>query len=352
MSYQIPNRNKINDVLQLSESQISSLANNDVLGIDLTSLNPVMKAGTLNDFMPNPLIATEIHTNTIRSIGANDNLIIDAQGTGEVQILTVTNGGFKVTSTVDSSWAARFTNATSQTAVVLGSYLQGGQNRPSIAGHLQDMSDWYPLWIQWDNLAVNSNSYVVMGDIPVAIAAGTGSKLYVQGDVGTTTNLKLRDDGTNRHTISGNSPGGTRTHTLPNKNGTIQHLNQAFQAFGIDATTNIVGLAAFTNLGCFAWRGADKYDLGPTDLIHLNIVVHADAVGTVEFKLRNESGAVDITGTITVNTINGYSYHVVPIQFNDFPVLSAVLGIQGKVGAGPTNVVLRQVAFAYGNDSL
>jgi len=83
----------------------------------------------------NKTFSGSILCNDITSIGANDDIVLDANGTGKVKFQTLSNGGTVFSGGGPSNWAIEATNSNAVNSIVCGSYFSGGENRPTIGGN-------------------------------------------------------------------------------------------------------------------------------------------------------------------------------------------------------------------------
>ena len=65
----------------------------------------------------------------------DENLNIDAQGTGRIIMSTLVNGGCKFVGVDADNWGVLVTNSTDVTSVVIGTYNNGVEGQPSIGAN-------------------------------------------------------------------------------------------------------------------------------------------------------------------------------------------------------------------------
>lgn len=158
----------------------STINNNSLIVGDLGSRN-VKQTGVLIDSSNNITGATSltgnIKTNSIVSIGANDDIVIDANGGGRVLFNTVINGGVAI-SNINSSnlyWISLTQSQIgSDRVLVSGSYYYG-EWQPTIGGHTSGLTGWMPLW-------VNPGQTTIFGQTSSTAAAINANKIYVVGN--------------------------------------------------------------------------------------------------------------------------------------------------------------------------
>ena len=222
MSYQIPSIQKINKIGQLTDTQIEALATNDIICIDKSDSNPKYVAKTITDIFP-----AAIKTNLITSIAANDNLTLDALGTGKIILSSLSNGGVRFQGSNLTNWANFSTNVTGSEGVITGVFDNSTDQRPSVGANNTAFTIWAPLWI-------NQGSQTIMGDIARASLASAPfvdkraiveGKFYATSDIDCGGSIKLGINTGHFHSITNTGlPGIDYTHTLPNANGTISQL--------------------------------------------------------------------------------------------------------------------------------
>ena len=184
----------------------------------------------------------KITTNIINSIGTNDDITMDVNGTGKIKFNTLSNGGTVFSGEGPTNWAIEATNGNAVNSLVAGAYLQSGENRPTIGGNdSAPFSAWVPIWLQPVNV---SSALVVIGDITQAVATASGAKLYVQGRISNDSAIRIHDNGgTNYHQLSASTTTGARLHVLQDSDGTIAHksdiilANYSASSAGLDCST-------------------------------------------------------------------------------------------------------------------
>jgi hypothetical protein len=130
---------------------------------------------------------TSVTTPLINSTGSltlnsasNQNIIIDAQGTGTVRFPTITQGGVSFdASDMGVNWISTvWTGNGSTERLVAGIYDNGiGDQRPVIGGHNSSFSSWRPLWL--NGLGTEP---VIVGNTTRTASLVHGNMLYCVGN--------------------------------------------------------------------------------------------------------------------------------------------------------------------------
>lgn len=159
----------------------SNLTNNTLLIGDVGTRN-IKNSGVLVDSSNNITGVTSltgnIKTNSIISIGANDDIVIDANGAGRILFNTVINGGVAISNINGSNlyWISLTqSTAGSDRVVVSGTFYYNGEFQPTIGGHASDLSAWMPVWI-------NPGQSSIFGQVQSTVAAINSNKVYIQGN--------------------------------------------------------------------------------------------------------------------------------------------------------------------------
>lgn len=325
MSYQLSNVNKLNQILLLSDSQINASVNNNIIAIDKTTLDPKYKLGLVNDLITSPLTVAEIRTNTIRSIGVNDDLLIDANGNGKILLSTLSDGGIKLKASNNINWSMSVTNNNDSKAIVLGTILVGDNERPSISSKNADITGWHPLYIQNVSHDLDPSGYVVMGDIdktisdPLSVKLVVGGGIYNYGDIKTSDGIVFKDNNTTlSHRLTG-VPTGLRVHTLPDQSGKIVQENTNMIGFWND----VDGVMTNTSVNVMTFSARDVL------LFRVDAMVAEN--DTCLFELINLQNG-DIMGSIPVSeSIRGLHYDLAIVNL---PVTATYMGVRFTKTAG------------------
>lgn len=173
-----------------------------------------------------------IQTNNITSVGASDNIIIDANGSGRILFPTTGNGGVKITGSNTTSYPLMISNSTDLNSVVIGTYYDGTTHNATIGANTSTFSAWKPLWLQTSG----DTTPIICGSGVESTAIASGSKLFINGNVTSTSDIKssvlsasnniyLQNTGSNYHLLTSTVPASQYTHTFPNATGTIAQSN-------------------------------------------------------------------------------------------------------------------------------
>lgn len=365
MSYKLPNVYKINEVLQLSETEINNLSDGDLLTIDMTTLNPVLKAKTVNEVLGDPL-----EVNKIESRNAGDNLTLEAKGTGKIILDNVGNSGFQVINESADEWGIVSLDSTQALGVVAGNRTFGGaENRPSIGGNTFTAgapTAWASLWVQPVD---DAEARLIVGNQTDTIASASGQKMYVKGGISTNTAYKIdnkliHDDtgayiaanstNTIYHKIASQGATSQHIHSLLPVNGKLSHTFNIQQAFSVDRTSNIVSLnIVLTEVANFYYRGNSFVSLTSTDNYSFIYSLVADGLADIELRLYNENAGVQI-GTIKTQTVGaGYTQGHHTGTINGLPSLDTSISLQAKfVSGSATFIRLRYAGFVFGADAI
>lgn len=114
--------------------------------------------------------ASILNVNRIKSVRANDDLILDANGTGLVKIETAVNGGFYVETIngANLNWiGGRFNTTGASSTVILGNYynVPNSQWYNTVGAHNSALT-------AWDTLHLNWGGNCIFGDRPRSFATG------------------------------------------------------------------------------------------------------------------------------------------------------------------------------------
>ena len=312
----------------------------------------------------------KVQTNKITSIGTNDDIFIDGNGTGAVRFSTIQNNGalFGGKSgafnwTIKCIYDGIENNASCFIAghsTILGDTLQA-----SIGSNNQIATDWTPLYINPINAA---NAYVVFGNISNADALAKSSKIVSVGDITTTTNLKAENNvisgndvladgvvkvgvnGTDGHRV-GNAATGDYLHSFAQSTGQIAHTYQNEYPFSLyDPTTNINGLSTITNIGSKLWRNSTKYREYSGDA-NLYIYADADNSANVNFSIYNED-----TTTVILNVQLGLTPGInkLDVQFpsGNLPTSQTAMSLRFIKNSGAsTSIIIRDAFLTIGGDA-
>ena len=106
----------------------------------------------------------------------DENLNIDAQGTGRIIMSTLANGGCKFVGADADNWGVLVTNSTDSTGVVIGTYNNGLEDQPTIGANDTALT-------VWDNLWINPGGKTIIGNATRADVTGASDpRLYVLGN--------------------------------------------------------------------------------------------------------------------------------------------------------------------------
>jgi hypothetical protein len=182
-------------VIGSASEATASINSNKVYIVGNTETTGIFRAASIisTSTISGPTItaSTALRTNLITSISANDNLIIDASGTGRILFQTLTNRGVEFeninTGTANGNWISTSSyTAGSDRALVSGTIVlqltptPTYEWRPTIGGHTIDYLFWAPLWIN------PSDVPVIMGDVTLSTSQINLNKLYIVGNTETT----------------------------------------------------------------------------------------------------------------------------------------------------------------------
>jgi len=256
---------------------------------------------------------TKIQTNSITSIGANDDISIDANGSGIMRFNTIVNNGCLFggnTGGLGFNWAIKTTFdsalATDPCAIIGTATESGGGSKIAVVGSNDlQAANWTPLYMQ---PTVAPNGIVVLGDTTPAIAIASGSKLYSVGGISSSSTLKTNDNGgTNFHSLGG-SVSGARVHTLQDATGTIAHLS--------DIATSAPKWSFGSQAGENAATGTKSiyFGFGDTAFNLVEIFVNVESGTTGHLEGRNSADSsiifsIDVAGdgTLTYASTSSFS---------------------------------------------
>lgn len=265
----------------------------------------------------------KLAVNRIESIGDNDDIQIDANGSGKIILDTLTGGGVRmrsVDSTVNwlSNMAYSLTNASR--AVVFGVYDRGTELRPTFAGHVLDVdqnpSDWATFWLNWGQTP--GTHCIIIGDSTSSVCSPgvLDNAFYVTGNMQTSADIRAIN------VISSTSlMVGAKTITLNSNNFKLDLLTFPTTSLGSnnnflqsDGTGNVVwssdlNVASVTTSGDITIGSSGAYtsslksnfiqSIGSND----NIIITPNGVGNVKFTpLPNHGVLFENIDTGTLNT--------------------------------------------------
>ena len=196
----------------------------------------------------------KVLANVITSIGANDDITIDANGTGIMKFNTIINNGCLfggATSGLGFNWAIKTTFDTAgptDACVIAGTSTIGADKVATIGSNDLQASAWTPLFMQ---PSPAPGAYLVIGDETLATAAATGAKLYTKGLTYTTgqsiceSSMVVRRNGANGHTItSGTAPSANYNHFLQSKTETLAGVDDTkVKSWSTDTGTGVSGVS-------------------------------------------------------------------------------------------------------------
>lgn len=271
-----------------------------------------------------------LKTNTITSIGANDDLILDANGTGQMRFNTIINngcifGGDLVSGVPNYNWAIKtiFNGITNpDPCCVIGTFEISGNKIASIGSNNNEATLWTPLYLQPVSV---STAVVALGDEVPSVVLATGAKLFTKGatyntgDITTESNAILRKNGANGHVLTSSIlPTSTYTHILQPKNGTVCHTDQRlipFPFFATFTTTSLtyVDVATFLFVGVggggngYVFNGSFLYISHTTtvaqtlnyriqDITNGNTIISGSSAGTGSNVITSATGFTNLSG--------------------------------------------------------
>lgn len=257
----------------------------------------------------NKTFSDTVLCNNITSVGADDNITIDANGNGKIRFTTLQNAGIECIGADADNWAMRLSNSTDSVSVVLGTF-NNGEDHPSIGGHLSNMSAWSPLWIQDGNIGSNAGSYVVVGASTASQSQASGTnKVFVQGNVAMTNHINIYDagNGTSYHRLTEVATTGTRVHSLQDSSGTIAHLS--------DITASTPKWSFGSQAGENAATGTKSiyFGFGDTSFSLMEIFATVETGTTGHLEGRNSSDSsqifsIDVVGDDTLTYASTTSF--------------------------------------------
>ena len=306
-----------------------------------------------------------LKTNSISSIGTNDDIVIDANGTGIIRLNTVENGGVKIVGSNNTNFGLSISNVSNAKAIVAGVYQSAGEDRPTIGAQTSSFSAWSPLWIQ----SSGDLTPVIIANVSEATATATGAKLYVAGPITTDTSYKinstvvlsattlgtsvinssittntgslrnvgsisssssirLRDNLTNAHILtSGIAPSGARNHFLIDKSGTLCHTEDRMLTFPF-VSDIMTSALVFTKIFKFAFGGASQFY---SNITYIDMFVTAGMGFTASVQIYDTTNSVviaDLINFVGTGTIQKISL----TNIGNLPTDSAEFEIQALVG--------------------
>ena len=132
--------------------------------------------------------------NKFTSIGANDSIFIDANGSGGVVIDTITNSGVRMRSgATNPDWISNLAyQLGSDRAIVWGTFIDG-EYKPNVGGHAINGSEIVTAWASfWLNFQQTIGSHcVIVGNTSSATALTNGNAFYVTGPMESTGALRV-----------------------------------------------------------------------------------------------------------------------------------------------------------------
>jgi hypothetical protein len=205
----------------------STITNNSIIRGDVSSRCAQSSSVIIDDSNNisgvTSLNTTSLKTNTITSIRTNDDIILDANSTGQMKFNTITNNECLFegdTAGLSFNWAIKttFSDALSTDhCPIMGIVSVGGQRIACIGSNDLQAANWTPLYIQ---PVFASGSYSIFGDEPYSVVNATGAKVYIKGALYSTghytskSNLLLQKTSTTSSTIT-STPTANKTHTIP-----------------------------------------------------------------------------------------------------------------------------------------
>jgi hypothetical protein len=279
---------------------------------DVPNSSFVMTAGTqtiggVKSFSGLLTASGSIATNSITSIGTNDDITIDANGTGKINLTTVQNGGVSITSTTTTGFPLLIQNSyapvdtTLPKIVVAGVYEVSSEQRPTFGANRKDYGDWSPMWLNWGATA-GPTGVTIIGNAAASTATNS-ERLIVDGN--TTVNgqivttaaggVNFATPGINKHTITtaAASVGGSfdMVHYLPNNGLNSSNYLLARDSVFINIcpfSVNAAASGSFLILGSVLYPGNTRLE----NLTTIRVIASytADNTGTFEFKTMNNSG--------------------------------------------------------------
>ena len=228
-----------------------------------------------------------ITTNSITSVGENDDLTIDANGTGIVYVNSLVEGGIQFQSATNNSWTYLLKSSVDDTRLAMGIRQPSGARKPTISGISPDFATYHPIWLG----ALDSTTPTIMGNVESSVATALSAKLYVDGVTVSSGNILAGGDvvvkkatstsGTITGTFTGN-----RTFTLPDTDGTIALTGGAAQIVA-NYTSDLTGFAIDgTAKQLFVFTG--------TTFSKLLAYVNIDSGTTFRFRVYDNSTATVI----------------------------------------------------------
>lgn len=348
MSYQVPNINKLNQILQLSEADISSLVDKDVLNISMTTKNPILKATDINSIIPDPFTRDTIYVNNINSATFNGDLNLDASGTGSINLNTVNNLGVVVNQTANNFMSLKLAGPTGDRSLIFGRSDQyAGELQNTICGA--------------DNIATTSKSLALNsnGTAPVIIGpaldiTASNNKLYVIGNIGASADLKLADNGTNYHSLQPVATTGQRNHQFIDRSSIIAATYQNEYALTAVQAINIAPLGIYTNIAFYHWRGSDfTIPLTGVNNAKCWFVLSSDNTADIDILLIDNDIGATIGGINSLPVLAGDKKYSFTFNMGNLPAVSTCLSIQAVRNAGAATVIYLQNCYmTLGLDSL
>jgi len=202
--------------------------------------------------------------------------------------------------------------ANSDACTIVGHATVGTTKVAVVGSNSFDATLWTPLYIQPVDVAT---SHVVIGDAPVATASASGAKLFVKGRISNDSAIRILDNSTSYHEISGLATTGSRTHSFQDSSGTIAHVGDNIKT----CWSSVAGVSADGVFHHFIGKSLNKFqiianiDVPDSVLFRIIDLDNGSAVVALISKVYSD-GAIKIYETTTI-TNNPTTDHRLAVEY-------------------------------------